>query len=118
MVGNDMRVRDLSQDRVERQIGYLIRAVEDISGKIDCSSSKEEEYREKLISLKEEITSRHASLESQVSLLTTKVDEIEKSLKRFVVGAGVVVAVGGAALGKLEPSAIASALLSIVSVFI
>lgn len=112
---------DLRDIGLERQVGYLVRAVEDLSDKTDERSMEDKahkrEVREDIARFKREVSAETCSLKKQVNTLTGKVEGLEKSIKRSILSAGFVIAVGVMALGKLEPSTVISAFSALLQLF-
>lgn len=92
----------LSNRDTDKQVGYLLRSVEDLADKLEGHMDREEECRAR-------DREESKSMKSQISALTVEVSGIKKYILMVTAGIGV----AGLALDKLEPSAITS-LISII----
>jgi len=115
---NKHRQSNSSKGELERQIGYLVRAVEDISNRLDVDSLSERDSTNRLSDFRDKMTEETCSLKTQVSILTSKINSLEANLKKFIVITSSIVAGVATAVGSLDPSSVPSLILFFKQFFI
>lgn len=102
----------------DKEIGYLLRAVEDLSNNLNGHMRKEEEDRKEskkdFEDYKAEDRAEKREMKTQISKLTTGLTD----LKRFIFIVVLGISLGGVVLDKLEPSHIVSLFATISKVFL
>ena len=97
MPGLEKLIKGVVDDMdVQRDIGYLTRAVEDLTGKLEYHMVKEEQDRKEAVrefsEYRHQSDSRFKGIEGKVEKIETKIQAVEKStagIKTFIVGTGI-----------------------------
>lgn len=98
------------------KVGYLTRAVEDLTFKLERHMEKEEEDRQRDRS---DFAEYRSTIDSKVKGLDEKVEDVKEDvggLKKYILGVTVAIGVAGAAFDKIDSSTFASILGAILKV--
>ena len=92
----------------DKQVGYLLRAVEDLTKHLKAHTAREEKAKAR----------DRVNLESFKQEVREEVDSVRKDLKTYLKYTAVIIVVVGGAIGKLDPSVFSALLASLTKVLL
>lgn len=98
----------MHDSHTSEKVGYLTRAVEDLTFKLERHMEKEEEDRQKD---RQDFAEYRSGVDSKVRGLDHKVDEVKEDvggLKKYILGVSVIIGVAGVLLDKIDSSVVES----------
>ena len=100
---------DVAHDQhTSERVGYLTRAVEDLTFKLEHHMVKEEEDR---VRDRQDFAEYRSGIDSKVKGLEKKVEEVKSDvgeLKKYILGVTIAIGVAGAAFDKVDSSTVLS----------